>query len=349
MLYGMLVVFFSIFMLNRVLSYTPVPRCGRLGQLRPLFNTKGGSGGKNLAGVDLDKLNKDNVDETLWSEFNFGVFNSQTPSSKKQAQIAALVEEISVPADTMDPEWSYLTDDDVNTSVNVLKGYVHDKRIAKMEKILAKRTDNIRMVFENPSNPNNCWAALRTFDTFGCQYVDVITNKESYHNKQRRKSMFEALGAQKWMSLKQHLTTTECLQGLKENGYRIAVTDIHHPSAKPLGDIDWNECKTAIVLGNEKHGITDEAREMADLHFYLPMKGFAESLNVAAFCAVAMAYLEAQGCLVPSLQHEQKQRILLTWLARTAPGSTALMRRAGVDVRTDRLYENIAGFTTKPT
>jgi tRNA (guanosine-2'-O-)-methyltransferase len=180
------------------------------------------------------------------------------------------------------------------------------------------------------------------------QYVDVITDKESYHNKQRRKSMFEALGAQKWMSLKQHKTTTECLSDLKEQGYRIAVTDIHGPS-KAIGDISWKAAKTAIVLGNEKNGISDEAREMADIHFHLPMRGFAESLNVSAFCAVAMAYLEAQGCLSPSLDETQKQRIMLTWLARTAPGSTALMRRAGVEVRTDRLYENIAGFTTKPT
>ena len=160
--------------------------------------------------------------------------------------------------------------------------------------------------------------------------------------------MFEALGAQKWMSLKQHKTTKECLSGLKEQGYRIAVTDIHGAS-EPIGEVDWKAGKTAIVLGNEKNGITEEAREMADIHFYLPMRGFAESLNISAFCAVAMAYLDSKGCLSPSLNRTQKQRIMLTWLARTAPGSTSLMRRAGVEVRTDRLYENIAGYTTKPT
>ena len=180
------------------------------------------------------------------------------------------------------------------------------------------------------------------------QYVDVITDKESYHNKQRRKSMFEALGAQKWMSLKQYKTTTECLSDLREQGYRIAVTDIHGDS-KQIGEVDWQAGKTAIVLGNEKHGISDAAREMADIRFYLPMKGFAESLNVSAFCAVTMAYLDSKGCLSPSLNEAQKRRIMLTWLARTAPGSTSLMRRAGIEVRTDRLYENIAGYTTKPT
>jgi len=33
--------------------------------------------------------------------------------------------------------------------------------------VLNQRTDNIRMVYENPSNANNIWASLRTLDTFG--------------------------------------------------------------------------------------------------------------------------------------------------------------------------------------
>ena len=161
--------------------------------------------------------------------------------------------------------------------------------------------------------------------------------------------MVSALGAQKWMSLKSHRDTKTCLSELKKEGYRIAVTDIHHPDARPLQEIDWNDSKTVIVLGNEKDGVTSDAREMADVHFYLPMKGFAESLNVSAFCAVMMAVLQERGCLEPHLEHTQRQRIFLTWLARTVPNAPAHLRAAGMTLPTDRLYENIAGFTTKPT
>ena len=161
--------------------------------------------------------------------------------------------------------------------------------------------------------------------------------------------MFEALGAQKWMSLKQHESTKECLQKLKESGYRIAVTDIHHKDAKPISDVDWKAQKTAIVLGNERDGVTEDARNMADVHFYLPMKGFAESLNVSAFCACLMTLLSVEGCLEPSMEQSQRQRLMLTWLARTVPRSPALLRHAGLPLQTDRLYENIAGYTTRPT
>lgn len=299
-------------------------------------------------------------DDVLWGDFEFGTFSKEFqfgtrhegPVGEDTAKIAQIVGEAADAnnaKDTMDPEWTYLSDEEVVKRVELLSTHVREERLAKFNRVMDQRTDKYRVVFENPINPNNCWAALRTFDSFGLQRVDIISNQESYHNKKRRDSMFEALGAQKWMSLKQHRRTTECLQELKARGYRIAVTDIHHADAKPVGDIDWKAQKTAIVLGNERDGVTEEARSMADIHFYLPMKGFAESLNVSAFCASLMAMLETQGCLGPDMDESQRQRILLTWLARTVPKSPALLRHSGLPLQTERLYENIAGYTTRPT
>lgn len=299
--------------------------------------------------------------EELWENFEYGKFSKEFQFgapyksdmvSEETAKITRMVKEAADSQnakDTMDPEWTFLSDEQVAAGVEMLSGYVREERLAKMNRVMEQRTDKYRLVFENPINPNNCWAALRTFDTFGVQYCDLITDTDNYHNKNRRRSMFEALGAQKWMSLKAHTETRPCLSNLKERGYRIAVTDIHHPDAKPVSEIDWKAQKTAIVLGNEKEGVTNAARELADIHFYLPMKGFAESLNVSAFCACLMSMLEMQGCLTPSLDDSQRQRILLTWLARTVPRSPALMRHHGIELPTDRLYENIAGYTTRPT
>ena len=35
-------------------------------------------------------------------------------------------------------------------------------------------------MYENPSNANNVWASLRTFDAYGIQYIDIIM-QVSYH------------------------------------------------------------------------------------------------------------------------------------------------------------------------
>ena len=120
----------------------------RIGQMRPLFHTK------KPDGLSVDDLNKENFDKSLWDEFSFGTFNAKTPPSKQQAKVAALINEVSVPADTMDPEWGFLSDQDVMKSVELLKEYVTPDRFKKMSQVLDSRTDNIRMCFENPANPN---------------------------------------------------------------------------------------------------------------------------------------------------------------------------------------------------
>ena len=38
-------------------------------------------------------------------------------------------------------------------------------------------------MYENPSNANNVWASLRTFDAYGIQYIDIIM-QVSYHDVQ---------------------------------------------------------------------------------------------------------------------------------------------------------------------
>jgi tRNA G18 (ribose-2'-O)-methylase SpoU len=293
------------------------------------------------------------LNKNLWETFNYGSFNRATSPTKKQREFLHVLSTESPPKETMDPEWKQLTDDEIERGIKVLETYVTDDRKAKMDRVLSQRTSAARIVFENPSNANNAWAALRSMDSFGIQYCDIITDSTVYVNKHRRGTMHQALGSQKWMSLKQHSSTQKCLDGLIKDGYRIAVTDIHHPKSIPMNQVKWNEQKTAIVLGNELKGISDIARDRADIHFYLPLKGFAESLNVSAFCACLCENLEQSGILDPGhplgvIPDQDKSRIYLTWLARTAPGAIPLLKREGLDIQCERLYETIAGFTTKP-
>ena len=63
--------------------------------------------------------------------------------------------------------------------------------------------------------------------------------------------------------------------------------------------LDWNLQKTVIVMGNEENGISAEVKQLADERFYIPMRGFAESLNVAAACAVICSHLSSKDALAP--------------------------------------------------
>lgn len=46
--------------------------------------------------------------------------------------------------------------------------------------------------------------------------------------------------------------------------------------------------KTAIVFGNEHRGISEEASDLADERFLIPMYGMVQSLNVSVSAAVTI-------------------------------------------------------------
>jgi tRNA (guanosine-2'-O-)-methyltransferase len=57
--------------------------------------------------------------------------------------------------------------------------------------------------------------------------------------------------------------------------------------AVSLFDLDLTQ-KTAIVLGNEHRGVSEEAVKLADKKFLIPMCGMVQSLNVSVASAVVL-------------------------------------------------------------
>lgn len=261
-------------------------------------------------------------------------------------------------------EWPSLSNQQVLHGIEELSKFCSEERLSKMNKVLNTRSGTIRFVFENPSNANNVWAALRTFDSFGIQNVDIIIDESRYAAKWRKGTMVTALGTQKWLTLRQHSKCEDCLDQLRKEGYTIIASDLQEKSIS-INQLDWktddnlptvetptsqtnNHQKFAIVMGNEESGISDTMREQADQLFFIPMKGFAESLNLSAASAVICATLENKGVLRPSLDPETKTRTMLTWLSRSVVGSLMILRRAGIPVKGDSVYNKIGDFTTKP-
>ena len=105
--------------------------------------------------------------------------------------------------------------------------------------------------------------------------------------------MGSAMGSQKWLTLSESNNTRTALTELKAAGYRIVVSDIHS-SAKSVHEVDWTASKSAIVMGNEEIGCSDVAKELADERFYIPMKGFCESLNLSVGKIKPMYFIPAR-------------------------------------------------------
>mmetsp|Transcript_28748 Transcript_28748/g.39540 ORF Transcript_28748/g.39540 Transcript_28748/m.39540 type:complete len:110 (+) Transcript_28748:34-363(+) len=109
-------------------------------------------------------------------------------------------------------------------------------------------------------------------------------------------------------------------------------------------------------MGNEENGISEEARKLVDGTFYIPMYGFAESLNLSIATAVICGALDSsadndpsgRGLLTPQFDENTKNRTILTWLSRSIRGSMPLLRRAGLPVSGNSRFNTIGRISTKP-
>lgn len=217
----------------------------------------------------------------------------------------------------------------------VLRSFVSESRQSKIERVIAERSGTVRFAIEDPTNLSNAWACLRTLDSFGIQYVDVILN-ERLQAKDRSKSMYTAMGSQKWLDIQRHTSTETCVAGLKARGWTICATDLSE-GAVSVDDMPWDQLgPVAIVLGNEERGISPLMRSMADHRFYLPMRGFAQSFSLSVGCAALVSRLDAlspvSGLRPGSLSDVEKDRILFQWFLRSVKGGPQILRRYGFDI-----------------
>ena len=80
-------------------------------------------------------------------------------------------------------------------------------------------------------------------------------------------------------------TSDECIRFLKSRGIQILTAQLQDSSL--YYDTDMRR-STAIVMGTEATGLTDQWREAADAHIRIPMLGRIDSLNVSVSAAILM-------------------------------------------------------------
>ena len=80
-------------------------------------------------------------------------------------------------------------------------------------------------------------------------------------------------------------TSEECIAFLKQ--YHIQILTAQLQDSELYYDTDMRQA-TAIVMGTEATGLTNQWREAADAHIRIPMLGTCDSLNVSVSAAILM-------------------------------------------------------------
>jgi len=159
------------------------------------------------------------------------------------------------------------------------------ERFEKISTVLSRRQMDLTVLMEHVSTPHNLAAIARTCDAVGIFEAHAVTDLQQIELKQRAAS-----GSRKWVQVRTYESLEPAFAVLRQQNMQILCAHFDQ-NAVDFRDVDYTK-PTAIVLGAELTGISDEALSKADGSIIVPMFGMIQSLNVSV--ASALILYEAQ-------------------------------------------------------
>ncbi|MDX1481858.1 MAG: tRNA (guanosine(18)-2'-O)-methyltransferase TrmH [Woeseiaceae bacterium] len=185
------------------------------------------------------------------------------------------------------------------------------ERFQKIRTRLARRQPDLTVLAENVHKSHNIAAILRTADAVGVYRVHAVSESGEI-----RDHHMVSGGTRKWVPVILHESTAAAFTALHEQGFQVIAAH-PDPQAKDYRQLDYT-LPTAILLGAELDGLSEEARCLADVFVSVPMEGMVASLNVSVAAALilyeARRQRESAGlydiCRIPE---EEFRQTLFEW------------------------------------
>ena len=146
---------------------------------------------------------------------------------------------------------------------------------------LFEKDNPLVIVLESVEKPGNLGAILRSADAAHVDAVIVCDPLTDLYNPNLIRASIGAV----FTVPTAVCTSQECIVFLKERGIRILTAQLQ--DSYEYYDYDMRPA-TAIVMGTESTGLTQQWREAADAHIRIPMLGRLDSLNVSVSAAILM-------------------------------------------------------------
>ena len=137
------------------------------------------------------------------------------------------------------------------------------------------------IVLESVEKPGNLGAILRSADAANVDAVIVCDPLTDLYNPNLIRASIGAI----FTVPTAVCTSQECIAFLKERHIKILTAQLQ--DSYEYYNYDMRQA-TAIVMGTESTGLTQQWREAADAHIRIPMLGRLDSLNVSVSAAILM-------------------------------------------------------------
>ena len=164
------------------------------------------------------------------------------------------------------------------------------ERLARIQRMFSNRQPDLTVCMENVHKTHNLSAVVRTADAVGIHDVHAIMHIDNPLKTRLRTGT--AKGTQNWVNVHAHDDLDEALAVFKQKGMQIVATNLSD-RAVSYTEIDYTK-PTALILGQEKYGISERALAAADHHVVVPMLGMVQSLNVSVAGALILYQAQQQ-------------------------------------------------------
>jgi tRNA (guanosine-2'-O-)-methyltransferase len=174
----------------------------------------------------------------------------------------------------------------VDAIVDGLRDYVSESRRARIETVLAGRLRSVEVAIEDPYDPHNAAAVVRSAEAVGAWAVHVIAASERI-----LRAPGTTTGTHHWIETRHHTARDghsaldSFLADLDQSGMVLAgaCVDATHmldelPTDRPI----------CLLFGNEHDGLSQAAQAACSVRFRIPIHGFAESYNLSVAAALSL-------------------------------------------------------------
>lgn len=149
---------------------------------------------------------------------------------------------------------------------------------------------DVIVVLDGIQDPGNLGTILRTVDSVGLNQIIISKETADAYNPKVVRSTMGAIFRVK-VIIAEDLVKT--LKEIKKHRFKVVATSLQTEDS--IYDVQYN--KTAIVIGNEANGVSNEILEMADKKAKIPMLGKTESLNASVATSVILyEYVRQKIC-----------------------------------------------------
>ncbi len=161
------------------------------------------------------------------------------------------------------------------------------ERFATIKRVLDQRQPDLTVITDEVHKGRNLSAIMRNCDAVGIDMMHCVIPQKGFRNFRGTD-----LGTHKWVDADVYDCVSQPVGRLQKQGFQVVAAHLSETSIDYC-EIDYTK-PTALLLGTEKEGVSEQALSAADHHVVIPMMGMVESFNVSVACAVILVEAQRQ-------------------------------------------------------